>query len=176
MERVSKSEFIKFLTFLSIIFFFIIVFWAKFGLKVAVVSVFLSWSFFVLCIPFSHGKTMLGVPFKFITGRSLVYPEIMMWVLALILNIVVYTSIPWVYFSTFINHLLLRVVSTPWPYWLALSLCFFATFYKFLIGAENFKAKRIRHSLARFSLIILSLITFFYISYNELIILLNIRA
>ncbi len=176
MDRVSKFEYLKLLLVSLIFSFFLVIFWATFEIKTAIISLFLSWSFLILCIPLSHGKIILGVPFKLFTGKVFLYPEVFMWILAVILNIIVYINIPRIYFSTFINHLLLRVISTPWPYWLALFLCALATSYKFLIGAKNFKAKKIRHNIVRFTLIIISLTTFIYFSYNELIILLNIRA
>ncbi len=176
MEKVSKFQILKFFFFLTIFAFFTIIFWARFGFKIGIQSVFLSWSFLVLCIPAAHGKIMLGVPFKFITGKNFLYSEIFMWLAAIFFNMFTYITTPWIYFATFTNHLLLRIISTPWPYWVIIFICALGTFYKFLIGVHNFDAKKIRHYLARTALITFALVILFYLSYKEVVILLNIRA
>ncbi|MFC1894564.1 hypothetical protein ACFLYH_01290, partial [Candidatus Dependentiae bacterium] len=43
----------------------------------------LCWSFYILCIPGFHGKTIVNVPFKFFTDKILMYPEVYIWISAL---------------------------------------------------------------------------------------------
>jgi hypothetical protein len=177
MEKVTKFQLTRFFLYTFFIFFLMFIFWAKFGaVKPAIQTVLLAWSMFVLCIPYSHGRVILGVPYKIITGRVAAYPEVVMWLLAVILNIISYISIPNVYFYTTFNHMLYRIITTPWPYWLLIFVCALGTFYKFFVGVNNFKSKKLQHYSIRILLMILGFSVFFYFSYKELVILLDIRA
>jgi hypothetical protein len=177
MEKVTKFQLIRFFLYVFFIISIVFVFWAKFGaLKPAIQTVMLAWSMFILCIPYSHGRIILGVPYKIITGRTAAYPEAIMWLMAVVLNIIAYISIPYVYFYTTFNHMLFRIITTPWPYWILILVCAFGTFYKFLVGVNNFKFNKLKHYPVRILLMILGFSIFFYFSYKELVILLNIRA
>ena len=68
---------------LSFIFFYFI----KQDLSYALLSTFLTWSFYILCIPAFHGKIILAIPFWLITGRKFLYPEKYLWSVAILFNI-----------------------------------------------------------------------------------------
>lgn len=177
MEKVTRFQLTRFFLYTFFIVSLIFIFWAKFGLlKPAVQTVLLAWSMFVLCVPYPHGRVILGVPYKMLTGKVAAYPEAVMWFLAVILNIISYISIPYVYLYTTFNHMLYRIITTPWPYWSLIFVCALGTFYKFLVGVTNFKSRKLKHYPIRVLLMILGFSIFFYFSYRELVILLNIRV
>jgi hypothetical protein len=177
MEKITKFQIFRFFLYLFFIVLAVFVFWAKIGeFKPAWQSVLLAWSFFILCMPYPHGRVILGVPYKIITGRKMRYPEVLMWFFAVVINIISYVSIPAVYMQSLINHMLYRVISTPWPYWGLIIICALGTFYKFFVGAENFKARKLKHYPIRILLMFLGFSIFFYFSYKEIVILMDIRA
>ena len=175
MNEKSKVQTLKFLLLLAILTLTTLILSLKFGLLISIQTTFLMWSFFILCTPLSQGQIALGVPFKFLTKKKFLYPEIYLWIFAFALNVFTYFVTPWVYFNTLITHLLFQVVSCPWPGWLIIITCAIGTFYRFFIGYQKVQAS-ILHKLIRITLIFLGIFVLIYFMHKDLILLLNIRA
>ena len=176
MEKSLKLETL----FLVIPFSFLVLLFLSFcinhSVSVALLSTFITWSFYILCVPAYHGKMILGIPYKIITDKKLLYPERIIWPAALIFNIITMYSYSSAYQTTFITHLFYQILSNPWPHWIIIFISFFGTFYKSIIGYQRFfKHKYLNYSL-RTIIVILGILTFIYLSYNELIILLNVMV
>ncbi|MCK4650542.1 hypothetical protein KAT08_00015 [Candidatus Babeliales bacterium] len=176
MWKVSKFQLLKFSIYFIILSLITISFIIEHGFRNAIHITFLLWSFLIICIPSNHGKTLLAKPIKIITGKNLIYPEIFMWSGAILLNIFTYFITPQTYLLTFSTHLLLKIISNPWPYWAIIFFCSLGTLYKFFIGSNSFYSKKLLHYTLRFFFSISGIIMFLYFSYNELVILLNVRA
>ncbi|MCF7799493.1 hypothetical protein K9L05_02770 [Candidatus Babeliales bacterium] len=174
-ENLNLTPGFKFFLILIFLSFIALCFTAKLSITGSIQSTLLVWSFYILCFPANHGKIFLGVPFKFITKKTLYYPQIFLWSSAAILNIFTYFFSPWVYFNTLITHLLFQIIYSPWPGWLIIFISFLGTFYKFFVGYQNFN-KYLSHKIIRILIICLSLFTLIYFSHKDLIIILNIRA
>jgi len=151
-------------------------FYANHNLKTAILSTFVTWAFYVLCIPAFHGKIVLGLPYKIITGKILKYPELIAWPMALIFSIYSVIFLENIYFCSMLNHMFYVILTNPWPYWIALLVSAFATFYRFIIGYQNFFYNKYLHYILRFILILFSILILSYLSYNEFIILLNVSG
>jgi len=176
MKKITRFQKYKFVALLTIFFFLLFSFWLNYNINIAILLTLLCWSLYILCIPAFHGKFLLGTPYQMITGKKLLYPEVYLWFTALLLNIFTYFTIRWIYLKALSTHLLLRIISTPWPYWLIILFCAIGTFYKFFVGAPNFYSKKYLHYTVRTLLVCVGFFIFLYLSYKELVILINIRA
>ena len=176
MKKIISFKTIKFLISTSILTLMFFSFYIDNNFITSLHEASLLWSFFILCIPAIHGKNTIGFLFNLFTGKSLLYSQVYMWVGAIALNVYTYFYKPGIYLKSAFTHLLLRIVSTPSPYWLIIFFCGFATLYSFFIGQEKFKTKKVTHYTINTFFTILGIFTLFYLSYNEFIILLNIRA
>lgn len=96
----------------------------------------LSWSFFVLCTPIADAGFLLDFPIRLLFGTRMVLTEILVWVLALGLNIATILVKPAVYETTFLTSLFYKILVTPWPYWGLIALCALGTFVSIYFGDE----------------------------------------
>ena len=83
----------------------------------------LMWSFFVLCIPIGITSSVFSIPFWFATGHSFRYAELFSWITAIALNYYTYYHTPTLYFKFASTHMLHRIITNPWPYWLIIASC-----------------------------------------------------
>ncbi|MBD3273099.1 hypothetical protein GF385_01990 [Candidatus Dependentiae bacterium] len=176
MEQRFKLNLLYFtipVTFLILLF---LSFWMNHSFFTAIMATFITWSFYILCIPANHGKLILGIPYKVITGKKLLYPERIIWPAALIFSVITMISYVNIYQTTIITHLFYNILSTPRPQWLIIFVSFLGTFYKYFIGYERFFKHKYFHCFIRLILVILGILTFFYLSYNELVILLDVMV
>ena len=176
MEKISKFQTFTIIICLSILSFFFIPLWIKYGVLIALQVSLLIWSLFILCIPANHGKNVLGIPYKKITGKKLFCPAIYMWSAAILLNMFYYFYNPIMYFHALSTHLLFKIISTPWPLWIIIFASSLAMFYKLFFGKKILKSKRGLHYVILSLLIITGLLVFMIFSFKEAVMLLNIRA
>ncbi|MBU4269764.1 hypothetical protein KJ644_03700 [Candidatus Dependentiae bacterium] len=159
--------------FLTFIFFN---FYLKNDFHTSILATMVLWAFYILCIPGSHGKLILGAPYKFITKKTLKYPELIVWPLAAFFTIYSVLFFKNIYFISAFTNLFYVTITNPWPHWLIFFVSGFGTFYRFIIGYDKFFANKYLHYTLRTIIIIFSCFILFQLSYKELIILLNILA
>lgn len=169
MNRLFSQRIILF--FLSIVPYFFIAksFIVDYGTKTGFHLTFLVWSFFVICLPVSRGRFLIGVPFEMVTGRELRFPELIVWPIALLGNIITLYVRPSIYFKTYLTHLFFCVLSNINLACIIIGFCALATFYSaYIRSSKNRKALYLSKLL-----IVGSVITTFFLTYIEFIIVLN---
>jgi hypothetical protein len=176
MEKVKKYHITKFTLITLFLGLVAAALWIEQGFKNALHTILLTWSLFILCIPANHGKIIIGLPARFLFGKPCAHTQVITVSLATLINLFTYLIIPAAYFSTILTHLLLRIISNPWPYWSIILVCALGTLYKSLIGIKNFNTKKLVHYPIRTFIMISGIFMFLYFSYKELVILLNVRA
>lgn len=177
MREISKFSVLRFFSYLTMFTFLtLMLFFAENNLSVALQLAFLTWSFYILCIPAFHGRITLGIPYQILTGKILLYPEVYVWIGAVAFNLFEMTQYPNIYFKTFITHFLYQILSTPQIQWLIIAACALGTFYKLFVGYQNFYDRKVLHYFIRMLLIALGVFALIQLSYKELIILINIRT
>lgn len=77
----------------------------------------LNWSFFVLCTPVADGGFLIDFPVRLLFGTRMVITELIVWILAILINVVALLIAPEVYDNSVLTSLLYVIISTPWPYW-----------------------------------------------------------
>lgn len=174
MEKSIKLETL----FLAIPFSFLVLLFLSFyinhSFSTALLATLITWSAYILCIPAYHGKMILGIPYKIITGKKLLYPERIVWPAALIFSIITMYSYGYIYKTTFITHLFYQILSNPWPQWIIIFVSGLGTFYRSILGYQQFFKYKYFNYVSRTIIIIIGILTLIYLSYNELIILLNV--
>lgn len=163
---------IKFFFFVTIIVLFYSYYIAYFGLLQGIYTASLVWSFFILCIPATHGKVIIGFPLYVIT-RERYYPEIFLWFMAIGLNIFTYLWAPNYYTHSIISSLLYRIIAIPNPYWIIIAVSALGTFYNYAMRSYAWEKKKYWYHLIRFSLWLISLTTLIYFTHQDFAFLCN---
>jgi hypothetical protein len=132
----GHKSIIKFLLILSVLVgYFLFLSW-KYDIVTGGIVSALTWSFFVLCTPVADAGILLDFPFRLITGLKMVYSELMVWLLALSINVYTFFFHESYYDKTVITHVFYKILSNPWPYWGLIALCAVGTFLSVWFGDQ----------------------------------------
>ena len=96
----------------------------------------LSWSFFVLCTPVADGGFIIAFPARLLFGTRMLTTQMIVWVLAIVINIAALNFSPANYENTALTRLLLTILTTPWPYWSILAISAVGTALSIWFGDE----------------------------------------
>ncbi|MCF7798292.1 hypothetical protein K9M74_00140 [Candidatus Woesearchaeota archaeon] len=116
-EQTKQHTFAKFSIVLLVILIYFIIISSHYGTKDGFLITALTWSFFVFCTPVADAGFLLDFPIRLITKLRMIYSEMVVWVIALILNVIVFFTNPGVYEKTFILSLFHHILSQPFPFW-----------------------------------------------------------
>jgi hypothetical protein len=139
----------------------------SFGFLRGMLLTFLTWSFYCLCTPLSNSALITSKFLDLFTNVSLRYAKFIPWLFAIVLNIFIYLIAPYVYIMSATTFLLYRIISNPWPYWLIIVACALVGLYNSLFVYD--RRFLLRHAFARTVLFAVGVVTFFYLSYVELV-------
>jgi len=141
----------------------------------------LSWSFFVLCTPVADGGFILAFPVRLLFGIKMSITQIVLWFVAIGLNIFMLISASNTYDLTFITKLLKHILTEPYPYWGILILSAAGTLLSIYFGDEMMdvtshkdRVKHHRHGLKYRTVLVLGLGVLTVVSYYYLLDSLNI--
>ncbi len=96
----------------------------------------LTWSFFVLCTPVADAGFLLDFPLRLLFGIRMVISEVVVWVVAILINVVMLIYNGSYYETTLITKLLHQIITTPYPYWGVVILSGAGTFLSIRFGDE----------------------------------------
>ncbi len=131
-----KHPVIKFVLLIIVIIAYLILSMMKFGGKDGAIISALTWSFFVLCTPIADAGFILDLPTRILTGLKMVYSEIIVWTIAITINIIFMTTYPAVYQNTIILSMFSHILSSPIPYWGIIILSGLGTFFSLMFADE----------------------------------------
>lgn len=124
----------------------------------------LTWSFFVLCTPVADGGFILAFPIRLLFKVKMSYTQVVLWFVAIAINLYAYFYTPDIYELTFITQLLKHILSEPYPYWSILIISALGTFLSIYFGDEMMdvasqkdRTKAHRHGLKYRTLLVLGL-------------------
>ena len=127
-HETHKETLLKFLALLTILVaYFIYMSW-KFDASTGFGLALLSWSFFVLCTPVADGGFILAFPIRLLFGIKMAVSQVVLWFMAVGINIVMLIATPNTYELTFLTQLLNRILTEPIPYWSILIVSALGTF------------------------------------------------
>jgi len=96
----------------------------------------LTWSFFVLCTPIADGGFILAFPIRLLFGVKMSVTQVVLWFVAIFINIFMLASGSNSYDLTFLTRLLKHILDTPYPYWSILILSAAGTLLSIYFGDE----------------------------------------
>ena len=96
----------------------------------------LTWSFFVLCTPIADAGFLLDFPLRLLFGIRMLVSEIVVWALAISINIVALMYFAEYYETTKLTKILYVVLSNPYPYWSVILLSAVGTFLSIKFADE----------------------------------------
>ena len=100
----------------------------EYGLATGGLVTTLTWSFFVLCTPVADAGFLLDFPLRLLFGIRMIVSEVVVWVIAILINLMVMFAYPETYETTAVTDILLRILTTPYPYWGIIILSGLGTF------------------------------------------------
>jgi len=106
------------------------------GLSNGILVTFLTWSLFVLCTPIADAGFLLDFPIRLFTKIRMIYSEIVVWIIAISLNIFTLSFYPLIYEKTFLLKLFKIILTTPFPYWFIIIISMLGTFLSIYFGDE----------------------------------------
>ena len=141
----------------------------------------LTWSFFVLCTPIADGGFILAFPIRLLFGIRMSITQVVLWFVAIFMNVFMLASAPDSYNLTFLTRLLKHILTTPYPYWSILILSAAGTLLSIYFGDEMMDVtshkERVlhhRHGLKYRSILVVGLGILTVVSYYHLLNSLNI--
>lgn len=108
----------------------------KYDLATGGVVSLLTWSFFVLCTPVADAGFLLDFPLRLLFGIRMVLSEIVVWGIAIGLNIASLIYFPSYYETTALTKIFQIILTTPYPYWMVIILSGVGTFLSIQFGDE----------------------------------------
>jgi len=89
----------------------------KYDLVTGGIASALTWTFFVLCTPIADAGFLLDFPLRILFGIRMLISEIVVWVIAIAVNIISLIYFSNYYETTELTILLHAILTTPFPYW-----------------------------------------------------------
>jgi len=173
-NKFKKHPVMKFSFILLVIIGYFVFVSMSYGLKDGFFISILTWSFFVLCTPIADAGVLIDFPMRVIAGVKMFYSEMMVWAIAISLNLFTYFTNPQIYESTILLSLLKHILDAPFPYWIVILLSAIGTFLSVYIGdtlidtkrqtieqKEQIKKHVIKHKILIFTVLIIFVLIFY---------------
>jgi hypothetical protein len=180
-HETHRETLLKFIALsLILVAYFIYMSW-KYDASTGFAVALLTWSFFVLCTPIADGGFILAFPIRLLFGIRMSITQIVLWFVAIGLNIFMLISASNAYDLTFLTRLLKHILTTPYPYWGILILSAAGTLLSIYFGDEMMdvtthkdRLLHHRHGLKYRTILVLGLSILTVFAYYDLLHSLNI--
>lgn len=135
-HQTHKETILKFSGLIAILFsYFLYMSW-KYDAATGVSAAVLTWSFFVLCTPVADGGFILAFPIRLLFGFRMFVTQVVIWFVAVGINVLMLNYAPESYGITFLTGLLKSILTQPYPYWGILILSMIGTLLSVYFGDE----------------------------------------
>ena len=108
----------------------------KYGAKEGLLVAWLTWSAFVLGTPVADAGFLIDFPVRLITRLKMLFSEIVVWIVAIGLNLYALTFNPEIYQSSTALKIFYQVLTHPLPYWTIILISAVGTFISIHFGDE----------------------------------------
>lgn len=180
-NETHKEAFFKFLALIAIVVVYFLYMSWKYGASTGFGVSIITWSFFVLCTPIADGGFILAFPIRLLFKIKMSFTQIVLWFLAIGINVFFLAVSPESYELTFITKLLKHILTEPYPYWSILIISALGTLLSIYFGDEmmdvaSHKEREVshRHGAKYRTLIVLGLGILTIVAYYYLINSLNV--
>ncbi|MFT7460468.1 MAG: hypothetical protein ACI909_003156 [Planctomycetota bacterium] len=177
-----KEVAMKFVLLLSVLLGYFAYLSYEFGLVTGGLVAAITWSFFVMCTPVADAGFLLDFPIRLLFGIRMLTSEIIVWGVAIGINLYALLFEAEKYELTFLAGLLKKIILTPNPYWSIIVLSGLGTFLSVYFGDEMLDVikhrDRVKYHQHAFKLKVIVIITLFlliFFAYYYLLDSLNIK-
>ena len=108
----------------------------QYDVKTGGIAAALTWSFFVMCTPIADAGFLLDFPLRLLFGIRMIVSEIVVWALAISLNVAALLFFSQYYQTTPLTRLLHGILTQPYPYWSVILLSGAGTFLSIRFADE----------------------------------------
>lgn len=92
--------------------------------------------FFVLCTPVADAGFLLDFPLRLLFGIRMIISEMVVWLIAILINVLTLIYASSYYETTTLTKLLHQIITIPYPYWGIILLSGTGTFLSVKFGDE----------------------------------------
>lgn len=135
-SKENKRVSIKFFILLAILVSYFLYLSHQYDMKTGGVVSALTWSFFVLCTPVADAGFLLDFPIRLLLGVRMFLSEMMVWGLAISINLICYFWAADYYQSTPLMQIFYLILGNPFPYWSIILISGLGTFLSVQFGDE----------------------------------------
>jgi len=96
----------------------------------------ITWSFFVLCTPIADAGFLLDFPLRLLFGIRMLLSEIVVWALAITVNVISLLYFAEYYQTTKLTILFHTILTHPYPYWSVILISATGTFLSIRFADE----------------------------------------
>lgn len=136
MKRPSHQVWIKFILLCVMLLGYFLYLTYQYDLLTGGIASLITWSFFVLCTPVADAGFLLDFPLRVLFGIRMIWSEIVVWAIAILVNIISLIYFSEFYETTFFTQTMKVILTTPSPYWLVILLSGIGTFLSIRFGDE----------------------------------------
>ena len=108
----------------------------QYGVMTGGIASALTWSFFVLCTPIADAGFLLDFPLRLLFGIRMLISEIVVWAIAIAINVISLLFFVEFYQTTKLTMLLHSILTIPYPYWSVILLSGAGTFLSIRFADE----------------------------------------
>jgi len=120
----------------------------KYGAENGLLVTFLTWSFFVLSTPIADAGFLIDFPVRLITRIKMFYSEIIVWIIAIGINIYALQLRPELYELTDLLKIFKTILVKPFPFWGIIFISAIGTFVSVYFGDELID--KVKHNERKF--------------------------
>lgn len=136
MKHPRHQVLIKFLLLCLLLFSYFMYLTYQYDLLTGGIAALITWSFFVLCTPVADAGFLLDFPLRLIFGIRMILSEIVVWAMAILINVFCLMYFSEFYETTFLTQLIKVILTNPYPYWIVIFLSGIGTFLSIRFGDE----------------------------------------
>lgn len=141
-HETHRETLYKFLSLLGVLVFYFAYLSYEFDLSTGLYLTAITWSFFVLCTPVADAGFLLDFPIRILLGIRMVISEVVVWVIAILINIIGLSFYANSYEQTFLTRLFKEILLNPNPYWSIILLSGLGTFLSIYFGDEMLDVRK----------------------------------
>ena len=137
-HETKRHVLIKFLLILTIFLSYLLFISMQYGLQQGIFVSALTWSFFVLCTPVADAGFLIDFPLRLVTKIKMIFTEILVWIMAITLNLYAFFFSSEIYTKTKVLILFKHILGNPFPFWIIILISLIGTFVSIKFGDELF--------------------------------------
>lgn len=141
-HETKRHILIKFLLVLVVFIGYFIFISFQYGLGQGFLVALLTWSFFVLCTPVADAGFLIDFPLRLIVNIRMFVLEIIVWLIAILLNFYAFFWHFEIYDKTKILILFKHILGQPFPFWIIIFISALGTFISIQFGDELLDKKQ----------------------------------